>query len=103
MSRVIDERLAYDIDLESFSQKPNVKRTTGVGEDEVVTYVVLVTLVYWLLDENGRRLKRQPKRHELYPLANPITGLQFINNLSVLSPLIRAAAIADRNELCGLD
>lgn len=97
MSKVIDSRLAYDIEVYRFSLKPNVKRVDSEG---TVTYVVLLRITYWLLSSSGARLVRTSTRnHDLYPLSNPITGPQFINNLAVLAPLIKAAALADRREL----
>jgi hypothetical protein len=99
MSKIIDSRLAYDVDLVSFSQKPNVIKEDENGDG---IYIVLIDMVYWLLDDSGNRLVKTTRQHEIYPLANPVTGIQFINNLSALAPLIRNLAIADRAELCGL-
>ena len=99
MAKELDSRLVYEVELDSVMYQPNVERHDG----EDTTYVVQTTIVYYLLDENGGRLGRKVRRHDLMPLNNPVTSAQFINNQEMLAPLVKAVAIADRNDLCNPD
>lgn len=100
MAKAVDGRLVEEILIESISYKPNVERVSFDEEGiETITYVVLTRITYILLDIAGKRLVRTTRNHDLAPLPNTVTGVQFINNLAILAPLIKAAAIADRNEL----
>jgi len=99
MAKIIDERLAYDIELVRIIQQPNAVIPDVDGEPGDVVYVVRTKITYYLLGEDGNRLTTKSRVHDLYPLANPITSVQYINNQTVLAPLIKAAAIADRIEL----
>lgn len=101
MAKLVDDRQVSDIDIHSIAYKPNVKRIVSVDGKEEVSYVVLLIMTYWLLDVDGNRLVKKRRRHDLFPLPSPVTGIVFINNISVLAPLVRTAAIADRLELAG--
>lgn len=107
MAKILDDRMVDEVELISVSYKANVQRHVPIqdstsGETEII-YVVLTRIVYWLLGAGGNKLKRVVVNHDLYPLPNPITSIQFINNLEVLAPLIKAAAIADRDSFTVAD
>lgn len=98
MPKILDSRMVNNVEIEAMTFKPNAERVRMVDGEEVTTYVVLTTIIYWLLDEDGNKLRRAVRRHDLFPLANSITSLQFINNLNLLQPPAKAAAIADYND-----
>lgn len=101
MPKILDSRMVAEVDIQDIKFKPNVRRVEIIDDEEVITYVVLTTIIYWLLDAEGSRLRRVVRRHDLIPLSAEITSLQFINNLGVLQPLAKAAAIADNIAFCG--
>ena len=107
MAKMLDTRLVNDIEVIQISYKYNVEINKldeygdpiPIGEHTLEyekKYVVLVRIVYNLFDSNSSKLRRVVRNHELYPLDNKITSIQFINNIEVLAPLVRAAAISDR-------
>lgn len=101
MAKILDSRLVDEVEIISVSYKPNVQRQSEIqdstsSETETI-YVVLTRISYWLLDSDGNKLKRVVVNHDLYPLPNSVTSIQFINNIETLAPLVKAAAISDRN------
>jgi hypothetical protein len=98
MAKILDDRLVYEVAIESVTYKPNVLRTTVSGVVVIDNYVTLTRIVYNLLNNNGGVLSRTVVSHDLMPIDTPDTCLECIDCWTTLSPLIQAAVIADRDE-----